>query len=176
MYLTLFFNNFFIEYGFSILLLNIASYLIILFLLFSVFFSINVKYIKTLNELNVTSNNNFFMITIILVFLSLAGMPPLLGFLGKFLIIIFLLYKNFFFFFFIFVLINVFMIYFYIQNVRFLVKKTSFNKSSTILSFNNINLKIIFFMNLINFLNFFGLFFIEDIVIILSSLSIYIYI
>jgi len=176
MYLTLFFNNFFVEYGFSILLLNIISYLIILFLLFSIFFSINVKYIKTLNELNITSSNNFFIISLVLVLLSLAGMPPLLGFLGKFLIIIFLLYKNFFFFFFVFVLVNVFMIYFYIQNVRFLVKKTNLNRNNIILGFNNVNLRVVFFINFINFINFFGLFFIEDLIIVLSSLSIYIYI
>ena len=176
MYLTLFFNNLFIEYGFSILLLNIISYLLILFLLFSIMFTINVKSLKTINEFSYITNSNFFLLTLIFILLSLAGMPPLLGFLGKFLIIIFLLYKNFFLFFIIFVIINVFMIYFYIQNVRFLVKKTNYNKNIILLNYYNIDFRIIFFINFINLINLFGLFFLEDFLIIFSGISIQMYI
>ena len=119
--------NFSVEYGFSLLLLNIIIYLVILVMIFGIFFMFNVLNIKTLNQFKEISVFNFIYIIMFFNLLSLAGMPPLLGFIGKFLFIIFLLLKNQFFFFFLFSVVNLFMLYFYIQNLRFLVKKTKSN-------------------------------------------------
>jgi NADH:ubiquinone oxidoreductase subunit 2 (subunit N) len=58
-------------------------------------------------------------------------MPPLLGFVGKFLMVIFVNLKAQFFLVFLFILLNLLMIYFYIQNFRFLIKKEN--------SINNLN-------------------------------------
>lgn len=165
-----------VEYGFSLLLLNIIIYLILLFILFSVFFMFNVNKIRTLNEFKNLYLSNFIIMLFLFTLLSFAGMPPLLGFIGKFLLIIFLLLKNQYFIFFIFSVVNIFMIYFYIQNLRFVLKKTksniNFYKNSTnALSINNFNIVIFF-----SFLNIFSIFFFSDILIIFNYISSFIFI
>ena len=107
--------------------------------------------------------------------LSLAGMPPLLGFVGKFLLLIFLAYKNQFLLFIIFSIINLFMIYFYIQNLRFLVSKTSSNLLAIKGYFVNIDFTLISIVVFLNFFNIFGILFFEDFLILINYWSSFLY-
>lgn len=107
--------------------------------------------------------------------LSLAGMPPLLGFVGKFLLLIFLAYKNQFLLFIVFSLINLFMIYFYIQNLRFLVSKSSSNTINVRGFFATIDLRLVNLVILLNFFNVFGIFFFEDFLILINYWSSFLY-
>ena len=86
------------------------------------------KYLKTLNELKFFGNLPLITTFLILMLLSFAGVPPLLGFLSKFLVFIYIVSKSNYLFLFIFIFSNMFVIYFYIQNLRFLVSKNVGNK------------------------------------------------
>ena len=166
--------NFSVEYGFSLLLLNIIIYLMILVMIFGIFFMFNVLNIKTLNQFKEISVFNFIYVIMFFNLLSLAGMPPLLGFIGKFLFIIFLLLKNQFFFFFLFSIVNLFMLYFYIQNLRFLIKKTKSN--NFIFNYNlNVEYKGLVFLVFFSFFNVFSIFFFSDWLIILNNISLFLY-
>lgn len=162
-------NNFFVEYGLSIIILNIISYLILLLILFSVIFLLNQKYFKTTNEFKNVGFSNYFLLLTVFTLLSLAGMPPLLGFIGKFLITIVIFINSSFFYFFIFVIINLFMIYFYLQNVRFLIKKTNTKLISLTTNFFSLDIKLINLVNLLNVMNLFLLLNFEDLLIFISS-------
>jgi NADH:ubiquinone oxidoreductase subunit 2 (subunit N) len=103
--------------------------------------------------------------------ISLAGVPPLLGFIGKFLLFIFLIKSSNWLIIIFFSLINFFVIYFYIQNLRFLVTKTLF----FFFNFQNyyvfFNFNLILLLVLLNTLNFFGILFIDDFILLFSYAS-----
>lgn len=162
-----------IEYGFGLLLLNITLYLALLLLLFCVFFLFGTNNFRTLNEFKNLVTLNFIYILLFFSILSLAGVPPLLGFIGKFLLIIFILFKAQYFFFFFFSLVNMFVIYFYIQNLRFLLKKTKDNLTNLRSA---ISINCVFLLAFFNFFNIFGIFFINNLIIYFNNLSFYIYI
>jgi NADH:ubiquinone oxidoreductase subunit 2 (subunit N) len=89
----------------------------------------------------------------ILGLLSLAGMPPLVGFVSKFLLTIAILKNYHFFLLFIFTFINLFMIYFYIQNMRLLQRYSIFNLIRIKTYFAVIDLKLIYFLVILNIIN-----------------------
>src|SRR5580704_2015394 len=76
---------------FSLILLNIFIYLFLLFSIFGLFFIFDLRYIRTLNELKNCGNLFFITTSLIVLLLSLAGLPPLFGFTGKFLLFIYLI-------------------------------------------------------------------------------------
>lgn len=127
----------------------------------------DLKYIQSLSDLKKFNRIPYVHTYITLIFLSLAGIPPLMGFLSKFLIFIYIFYKNNIFFFFIFIFGNMFIIYFYIQNLKFLVSKNIefffFNKFSNFLLFKINNL-----LNLLNFFNILFFLYLEDFLIFIN--------
>ena len=104
----------------------------------------------------------------ILGLLSFAGIPPLAGFVGKFLFSILILKNSQFILFFFFTFINLFMIYFYIQNTRFLQKKSTINIFRIKNNYVFLDFKLIYLIVLLNFLNFFIFIFIEDLIILIN--------
>lgn len=156
------------NYSVSLLFLNIYIYIILLITIFLIFFLFDLRYFKTLNELKGFFNIPFLTVFIIIIFLSLAGMPPMLGFLGKFLIVIFFLFKSNFLILILFLFLNLFSIYFYIINLRYLVTK---NYNTFFFYKNNnvyINFTILFFIIIFVFFNIFGIFFFNDLIILFS--------
>ena len=143
----------FSEYLLSVMYLNVVSYVYLNFTLFSIIFIFNLKNMLTLSDLKSIGNLQFFSFSLILLLLSFAGVPPTIGFVSKSLMFIFIfLKKNMLFFLFI-SLINFFLIYFYVKNLRFLISKSnSFN-----FLFNNnyafFNHNLIVFINIVNFIN-----------------------
>ena len=97
--------------------MNIYIYVYILYLFFSVLFLYDVKKLKTLNSLKVLNKYNFISISVVLIFLSMSGIPPLAGFIGKFLLFNFLFFSQKYIYILVFSFLNFFSIYFYIQNL-----------------------------------------------------------
>lgn len=162
--------SFFSEYitlnsSVSLIIFNIMVYLLLTLGLFSSILIIADKSYSTLNKFKLIQNYYFLFIFILLFLLSLAGVPPLLGFLGKFLLYIQLLAYKSYFLFFIFLLFNVFVLYFYIQNVRFMISKNTNKITTSFFLTNYLYDSIFLFLIAIMFFNIFGIFYFENFLI-----------
>lgn len=143
---------------------------------FYIFFLFDTKIFKTLNEVKYAYNIQFITVSIVLIFLSLAGIPPLSGFLSKFLIFIQIFFKSNIVLFLFFLFLNTFAIYFYIQNLRFLISK----KISNIFILKNffviLSNPAVYRINLLNFLNLTSIFYVEEFLFYYNLISSYIFI
>jgi NADH:ubiquinone oxidoreductase subunit 2 (subunit N) len=92
----------------------------------------------------------------------MSGIPPLAGFIGKFLIFNFLFVSQRYIFIFIFSTLNFFSIYFYIQNLRFLISKAQCNLFLIGGFYAFLNKALLNILVLLNLLNFFGILYFED--------------
>ena len=120
-------------------------YIITLSLIFSLFSIININYSNFNSSFNVFSAFPSFKFFFVFCILSLCGVPPLLGFFAKLYIFNVLFSKFAYFNIFIFFLFNMFAMYFYLQNTRYLVFnsykksfKATFNRFTTPSFFYNI--------------------------------------
>src|SRR5690242_4824941 len=86
--------EFFNEYSFSVILLNVLIYIFMIVNIFLIFFMFDTKYLKSTNQFKLLNNIPMISIIIIALILSLAGMPPFIGFLSKFLIFIYIFSKS----------------------------------------------------------------------------------
>lgn len=161
---------YFESYGFSLIVFNIIIYLFSLTIIFFIFFLFNLNSFLNLSSIKIFSSSYFYYMAIILSLLSLVGMPPLLGFVGKFLMVIFVNLKTHFFFFIIFIVLNLLLIYFYIQNFRFLIKKTNYSNNLSYFKYSELNFNIIKLLVFFLFFTTFGIFFFDDFFLILNSL------
>lgn len=164
-----FYLGFYNEYIISLFFFNIIVYVLLLTLFFSLFFLFDLRFFKTLNELKGLSNYSFVTTSIILLILSMSGIPPFFGFVSKFLLFIFIFFKKQFLLIFFLIFFNFFAMYFYIQNIRYLVKKNN-SRAPFVIKNNTVflNFSLIFLVVLLNFINIFGLIFTEDVFIFLS--------
>ena len=159
-------SNYYIEYGYSLVFLNILFYFFMLFSIFSIFFLFDTNKTKTLSDLKNFSGLPLIGFSFFLSLLSLAGVPPLSGFSVKFLTFMFLFLSDNFFVIFYFALLNFFFLFFYIQNTRALNSQVSKNISFFYVKdnkayYHSYIVNIILFFNVLNIV---GIFFLEDIV------------
>lgn len=152
----------------SLLIFNIIVYIILSVAIFTSILIILDKSFSTLNKLKQLQQYYFLFVFVLLFLLSLAGVPPLLGFVGKFLLYIQLLAYKSYLLFTIFLLFNVVVLYFYIQNIRFMVSKNT-NTSLISSSFTSlINEDVLLFLLLIMFFNLLGICYFENFLIYLN--------
>jgi NADH:ubiquinone oxidoreductase subunit 2 (subunit N) len=102
--------------------------------------------------------------------MSFAGIPPLLGFVSKFLIFLIFFKKSIWFLIVFFSFLNFFVIYFYIQNFRFLVSRFNYNNLLVSLNFLNSN-SLVLMVCFFNFFNLFGILFIDDLILFFNFIS-----
>lgn len=155
------FSNNFIE-TLVILYLYMFIYNLSLFLLFwtlQQFISSNFKTLYSFSDLKF---NFFYTITITIVFLSIAGVPPFLGFFSKLLILVSLINSNFFFFYVFFFGLLFFGLYFYIQNIRFLYSTGTGKISYSFESMLRTPILYYYYTYIFLFFIIFGFFFIDD--------------
>jgi NADH-quinone oxidoreductase subunit N len=165
------FKNYILEYFFSLILFNVIIYIFSLVFFFSVFFLFDTRLFRTLSEYKFFKTNSFINSTLVIIFFSLAGVPPFLGFLGKFLLFLSIFATSHYFFFLVFLIFNLFVIFFYIQNIRFLFGKSQsniyiFKKFKVHMDF-SIILILVFF----NFINVAGIFLFDHLLIFILQIS-----
>jgi len=133
--------------------------------LFLIMLSFNLKNFNNLSDLKKISNNKGLNLYFLCFLLSLAGIPPLMGFFGKLYIFSILLeYSNYFLIIFSTIL-NFFSIYFYTQNFRFSLSNLSFIKNKIINDF-----VFFFLINVLMFINLSVMLYIDFIFIKLNNL------
>jgi NADH-quinone oxidoreductase subunit N len=164
-------NN--LYYGISIIYINICIYIYLLYMFFSLIFLYDLKKIKTLSNFKNFSKYNFITMTLVLTFLSMSGIPPLAGFVGKFLLFNFLFLSQKYIYITLFAFLNFFSIYFYIQNLRFIISKTQTNFFLVSGFYIFLNKNLINIIVLSNSINFFGILYLEDIIYIFININIY---
>jgi NADH:ubiquinone oxidoreductase subunit 2 (subunit N) len=160
-------------YGITLIYLNVYTYVYILYILFSVLFLYDIKKIKTLSFLKVLNRYNFISFTVVLAFLSMSGIPPLAGFTGKFLLFNFLFLTQKYICIIVFSFLNFFSIYFYIQNLRFLISKTQPNCFLIGGFYIFLNKKLVNILVFFNFFNFFVILYFEDILYFFLNICLY---
>ena len=161
----------FIEYGLSLIYLNVLAYLYLNFCLFTLLFIFDLRFFRTLNDFKNLGNLPFFTVTAIVLLFSLAGVPPTLGFVSKSLLFTFMFFKKNFFMLIVLTVLNLFVLYFYVRNARYFITKSNnyyflYNNYYTSLNWNLVILLLLF-----NFVNLLSIFFVEDMLIFTDNLS-----
>lgn len=108
----------------SIILLLYITLLVNFFLLLNVFDS---RYIKTLSDLKKFGTLFPFNFLLLILVLSFAGVPPLIGFTLKLIVFKFLITTGSTAYIVLLILFNFFTLYFYVQNTRYLLSKSTNN-------------------------------------------------
>lgn len=140
-------------------------YNISLYIVFSTIFQFINSELKTLQSFSILGLINFFNKVLVIVFFSMAGVPPFWGFFSKIFIFTLLCNSNFYLLFPFFFLLLFIGLYFYIQNIRFL-NGTSGSNFQPIIDLNLRNVPIYFYSTYsILFFIIFGFMFTEDLFI-----------
>jgi NADH:ubiquinone oxidoreductase subunit 2 (subunit N) len=128
-----------------------------------------INLVQNLPALRLLNSHKFFLVIIVLTFLSLAGIPPLLGFVGKFLLLMLIISTNNYLLFVFLSLINLFTLYFYLQNTRFIITKNQPQTQNIVNMGVDFSYKPINIVCFINSFNFLGIFIFEDIMVYVTS-------
>lgn len=148
--------------SYALVVFNVMVYILLSISLFLILLLVSSNDFYTLNKLKNLNMFHTYVIFFLLFLLSLAGMPPLLGFVGKLLLYIQLLSLHSYLLFAVLLILNTFVLYFYTQNIRFVVSKDT-NKHLNSLFFSpNINEYNHSVIMLTMFFNLFGIFFFES--------------
>jgi NADH-quinone oxidoreductase subunit N len=133
--------------------------------MFSLFFTVNSKTLVSLTSLKLPGNFSLFKNFMIVILLTLAGTPPFVIFTGKFYIISKILFLGEAYLGFFIILLNLVVMYFYIQNLRLMVGK----KSKIVFMIKDffvfIPKHLVVILFLFNYITWFAIFFIQDIYI-----------
>lgn len=128
---------------------------------------VNIK-LKTLYSFNNISFNSFNLLVLTILLFSMAGVPPFIGFFSKLFILSLLTNNSFFILYFIFFIILFFGLYFYIQNIKFLYSTKLGELNYSYIKNEIVVLNYYYFVICILTVTCFGLFFIDDFILLFS--------
>lgn len=153
-------------------LIYIYFYNISLIVVFFIILISGFSFIKTMNSFNLLQNKSFFLVSLVITFFSMAGIPPFVGFFTKLLLLTFLINSSMFYLIFFFFLIIFVSLFFYLQNVKYLLfPRMNSNYLGRFNYFFNSNF-VVSFILFLNFLLVFGVIILDDVVLIFYSLFI----
>jgi NADH-quinone oxidoreductase subunit N len=150
----------------------IFIYIVLVFTLFFILNMFNVKHFKNLSDfknIGILFPINFLFLIVIL---SFAGVPPLFGFSIKLVIFLALLSSTSMFYVLILALFNFFTLYFYIQNVRFVINNSKTVSYVYVKHFAQISDSTLFTLSFGVLINLGGILLLSDIQIFFSNLII----
>nr|APW82407.1 nad2_b [Laurentiella strenua] len=139
--------------------------LLVIFWNLYTFISFNAKSIYAFNKFKL---NFFLTFSTTIALLSMAGVPPFTGFFSKLFILTLLANSNFTFFFVFFFILLFLALYFYTQNLRFLLSSTNDAVPYTFEIFLRISTIYLIFTLFICFFLIFGIFFLDDLILLFS--------
>ena len=143
-------------------------YNLALFVLFTTVFQLSLTNFKTLYSFTHFKGTHVSTKLLIVSLLSMAGIPPFVGFFSKLFILILLLNSNFVLLSFFFLILLLTGLYFYIQNIRFLNASSSSHLPFPIALNLRIAPSFFYLVYPIFFFILFGFFFIDDLFLLFS--------
>lgn len=149
--------------------LNLLSYIISLSILILILVIFKKDSTNYNNELSITLFINQIKFSLIISLLSLSGLPPLFGFFSKFFIVLFIASKAQWILLFLFSIFNLFSLYFYFQQLRYISQDNKKKEFKIILNNFYLNYNLLFIFSVFTFFICFGGFFLELITLLLSS-------
>lgn len=153
-------NNWF----FVLILVNIFIYIITLVAFFSLINLTNNFLLKSSDNFKNLAQTTFLYNCVVFLFLSLAGMPPLVSFVGKFFLFSLIFSNLNYLLIIVFFLFNCIVIYFYIQHLRFLIFNKKNSDFSVLQFFKKYSINLYFLITLIFAFLIFGSIFFADFV------------
>jgi NADH-quinone oxidoreductase subunit N len=120
---------------------------------------------KTLHSFNIFSFESSYLFFITVFLFSLAGVPPFMGFFSKVYLLNLLVDQSFFLLYSIFIVLLIFGLYFYMQNLRFLHSTNHQNNFKPFLRNERKPISLFYYLLLWTFFLINGVFFIEDILV-----------
>ena len=150
----------------------IFVYVLLSFTLFFLFNLFDVRFVKTLSDFKkfglMFPTNLFFLVTI----MSFAGIPPLFGFSIKLMLFLILINSTAIFYSVLLAIFNFFTLYFYIQNVRYIVNNSSSNYYLYINHFAHVSESLFFLLIIMFLINLGGVIYLSDFIIFFSNFTI----
>lgn len=119
--------------------------------------------LKTIYSLNVFSFDSSYLLFLTIFLFSLAGVPPFMGFFSKIYLLNLLVEQNFFLLYSLFIILLIFGLYFYMQNLRFLHSTNLSNNNKSFLRNERKPFSLFYFTTFLSFFLVNGVFFTEDV-------------
>jgi len=120
---------------------------------------------KTLFSFNTFSFNSSYLLFLTIFLFSLAGVPPFIGFFSKVYLLNLLVEQNFSLLFCLFVILLIFGLYFYVQNLRFLHSTNAKSLSKTYISNERYSFVMFYYLISLSFILVNGVFIVEDLLL-----------
>ena len=120
---------------------------------------------KTLFSFNTFSFNSSYLLFLTIFLFSLAGVPPFIGFFSKVYLLNLLVEQNFSLLFCLFIVLLIFGLYFYVQNLRFLHSTNAKSLNKTYMTNERYSFVMFYYLITLSFMLINGVFIVEDLLL-----------
>lgn len=156
-------ENILFYYATAVIFLNVYAYILLCTIFFLILFNFDTNIFKNVNFFKILNTWPYFKYSSLFFLFSISGLPPFFGFFTKFLYLILSIHVTSWIFVILFLCFNLFVIFFYIQNFKYL--NIDENLTENFFPIKNffmiLNFRLHLYINCVQFLNIFSLFFLE---------------